>query len=77
MPTSLTPTELYDCLLKFIIIGDSGTGKSCILHHFLEGKPKEDSLHTVGVEFASKIVHIGKKRIKLQIWDTAGQERFR
>jgi small GTP-binding protein len=77
MPAPSASTELYDCLLKIIIIGDSGTGKSCILHHFLEGRPKQDSLHTVGVEFASKVVQIGKKRIKLQIWDTAGQERFR
>jgi Ras-related protein Rab-4B len=77
MPTSLTPTESYDCLLKFIIIGDSGTGKSCILQNFLGGRFEKDSLHTVGVEFASKVVDIGKKRIKLQIWDTAGQERFR
>jgi len=29
------------------------------------------------VEFASKILKIGNKEIKLQIWDTAGQEKFR
>jgi len=29
------------------------------------------------VEFGSKIVTVGGKKIKLQIWDTAGQERFR
>lgn len=28
----------YDYLLKFIIIGNSGTGKSCLLHYFLENK---------------------------------------
>jgi small GTP-binding protein len=77
MGGTLTSTDAYDYLMKFIIIGDSATGKSCILHHFLEGKRKEKSLQTIGVEFASKIVQIGKKRIKLQIWDTAGQERFR
>ena len=39
------------------------------------------SSHTIGVEFASKIIKIGtgsaRKRIKLQLWDTAGTERFR
>jgi Ras-related protein Rab-4B len=43
------------------------------------------SSQTIGVEFASKIVHIAdrkantsnRKRIKLQLWDTAGTERFR
>ncbi|KZS08574.1 Rab protein [Daphnia magna] len=38
---------------------------------------KEDSSHTIGVEFGSKIVTIGGKQVKLQIWDTAGQERFK
>lgn len=38
---------------------------------------KEDSSHTIGVEFGSKIVNVGGKSVKLQIWDTAGQERFK
>ncbi|KAG0267132.1 Ras- protein Rab-4B [Actinomortierella ambigua] len=67
----------YDFLLKFLITGDSGTGKSCLLHQFVENKFKEGSTHTIGVEFGSRIVTIGKNQVKLQIWDTAGQERFR
>jgi len=70
-------SENYDFLLKFLIIGDAGTGKSCILHSFIESKFKSNSTHTIGVEFGSKIVNIGNKAVKLQIWDTAGQERFR
>lgn len=38
---------------------------------------KDDSNHTIGVEFGSKIINVGGKYVKLQIWDTAGQERFR
>ncbi|XP_036210546.1 ras-related protein Rab-4A isoform X4 [Myotis myotis] len=37
---------------------------------------KDDSNHTIGVEFGSKIINVGGKYVKLQIWDTAGQERF-
>jgi len=67
----------YDYLFKFLVIGSAGTGKSCLLHQFIEGQFKEDSAHTIGVEFGSKIVPVGGKTVKLQIWDTAGQERFR
>ncbi|XP_001857982.2 ras-related protein Rab-4B [Culex quinquefasciatus] len=70
-------SESYDYLFKFLIIGRAGSGKSCLLHHFIENKFKEDSSHTIGVEFGSRIVNVGGKSIKLQIWDTAGQERFR
>lgn len=34
-------------------------------------------MHTVGIEFGSRTVSIGKQSLRLQIWDTAGQERFR
>ncbi|CAO3568223.1 unnamed protein product [Mortierella alpina] len=57
----------YDFLLKFLITGDSGTGKSCLLHQFVENKFKEGATHTIGVEFGSRIVTIGKNQVKLQI----------
>merc|ERR1711972_996857 len=61
---------------KFIIIGDAGAGKSCLLHQFIENKFKKGSSHTIGVEFGSKIISVGGRKIKLQMWDTAGQERY-
>lgn len=70
-------SETYDFLFKFLVIGSAGTGKSCILHQFIENKFRQDSSHTIGVEFGSKVVNVGGKSVKLQIWDTAGQERFR
>ncbi|XP_033928005.1 LOW QUALITY PROTEIN: ras-related protein Rab-4B [Melopsittacus undulatus] len=70
-------SETYDFLFKFLVIGSAGTGKSCLLHQFIENKFKQDSNHTIGVEFGSKVVNVGGKTVKLQIWDTAGQERFR
>ncbi|KAM9591647.1 ras-related protein Rab-4B-like isoform 2-T2 [Morphnus guianensis] len=70
-------SETYDFLFKFLVIGSAGTGKSCLLHQFIENKFKQDSNHTIGVEFGSKVINVGGKTVKLQIWDTAGQERFR
>ncbi|KAI9890617.1 MAG: hypothetical protein M1814_003815 [Vezdaea aestivalis] len=73
--------SMYDYLAKIILLGPSGTGKSCLLHRFVKSEFRVLTSQTLGVEFASKIVRIGqppsRKRIKLQLWDTAGTERFR
>ncbi|PGH23802.1 hypothetical protein AJ80_02050 [Polytolypa hystricis UAMH7299] len=72
---------MYDYLAKVILLGPSGSGKSCLLHRFVKNEWRVLSSQTIGVEFSSKIVKIGAgsrwKRIKLQLWDTAGTERFR
>eukprot|EP00049_Salpingoeca_infusionum_P003480 m.66872 g.66872 ORF g.66872 m.66872 type:complete len:210 (-) comp12151_c0_seq3:337-966(-) len=70
-------SESFDFLFKFLVIGNANTGKSCLLHQFIESKFKAESSHTIGVEFGSKVINCGGKSVKLQIWDTAGQERFR
>ncbi|KAI9680938.1 MAG: hypothetical protein M1829_001018 [Trizodia sp. TS-e1964] len=74
-------SSMYDYLAKIILIGPSGTGKSCLLHRFVKDEWRVLSSQTIGVEFASKIIKVGsgarRKRIKLQLWDTAGTERFR
>ena len=57
----------YDSMMKCIIVGDSDTGKSCILHRFTQGKFLEDLTHTIGVEFGAKIVEVMGKTIKLQV----------
>jgi small GTP-binding protein len=73
--------SLYDYLGKIILLGSSGTGKSCVLHRFVKGDWRVMMSQTIGVEFSSKIIKVGeganKRNIKLQLWDTAGQERFR
>jgi Ras-related protein Rab-14 len=67
----------YTYIFKYIIIGDMGVGKSCLLHQFTEKKFMSDCPHTIGVEFGTRIIEVSGQKIKLQIWDTAGQERFR
>jgi len=67
----------YSYIFKFIIIGDMGVGKSCLLQQFTEKKFMSDCPHTIGVEFGTRIIEVQGQKIKLQVWDTAGQERFR
>lgn len=67
----------YAYLFKYIIIGDTGVGKSCLLLQFTDKRFRSDHDLTIGVEFGARLVTIDHKQIKLQIWDTAGQESFR
>merc|ERR1712118_440126 len=71
------PTMSYAYLFKYIIIGDTGVGKSCLLLQFTDKRFRADHDLTIGVEFGARLVTIDSKQIKLQIWDTAGQESFR
>lgn len=75
--SSSSSSEAIDLCLKFILVGDSGVGKTCFLRQFLEQKFAVDQTHTIGVEFGAKVVKVAGRTIKLQIWDTAGQERYR
>lgn len=68
----------YDYLFKFILIGDSTVGKTCILTRFVDGWFKAESDPTIGVEFGSKVLKCKSGlTVRLQVWDTAGQESFR
>jgi small GTP-binding protein len=67
----------YDFLLKAVLVGDSGVGKSNLLARFARNTFSSESKSTIGVEFASKTITIDGKKVKSQIWDTAGQERYR
>eukprot|EP00013_Stygamoeba_regulata_P018472 CAMPEP_0177670808 /NCGR_PEP_ID=MMETSP0447-20121125/24310_1 /TAXON_ID=0 /ORGANISM="Stygamoeba regulata, Strain BSH-02190019" /LENGTH=218 /DNA_ID=CAMNT_0019178043 /DNA_START=43 /DNA_END=699 /DNA_ORIENTATION=- len=67
----------YSYLFKYIIIGDTGVGKSCLLLQFTDKRFQPVHDLTIGVEFGARMIDIAGKSIKLQIWDTAGQESFR
>lgn len=67
----------HDYVFKYIIVGDSGVGKTNIMTGFVDRKFHHKHDMTIGVEFATKIIKCGDLTIKLQIWDTAGQESFK
>ncbi|CAH9126975.1 unnamed protein product [Cuscuta epithymum] len=67
----------YAYLFKYIIIGDTGVGKSCLFLQFTDKRFQPVHDLTIGVEFGARMVSIDNKQVKLQIWDTAGQESFR
>ncbi|KAH8415024.1 hypothetical protein KR215_011190 [Drosophila sulfurigaster] len=74
--TNMRPPQ-KNKLLKVIILGDGGVGKSALLTRFVSNRYEENNFHTIGVEFMNKDITVDGEKYTLQIWDTAGQERFR
>lgn len=59
------PPQEFDHLFKLIVIGDSGVGKSCLMHRVTTNEFIEDHDVTVGVEFGTLLLKIDDVRIKL------------
>jgi len=66
-------------ILKFLLLGESGVGKSSILHRFISQYFSSSQIPTIGVDVSqAKTLFIGKKQsARVQITDTAGLEKFR
>uniref|UniRef100_A0A914VPE3 Uncharacterized protein n=1 Tax=Plectus sambesii TaxID=2011161 RepID=A0A914VPE3_9BILA len=69
-------TKQYDLLMRLLIIGDSGVGKTCLLCRYVDGSFFPNYAATIGIDFKVKDLTVDSKRVRTQIWDTAGQERF-
>jgi len=66
----------FDYLVKIVIVGESGVGKSSLLKRFADDEFMPSYISTIGVDFAIRSVDIDDRKVKMQLWDTAGQERF-
>lgn len=60
----------YNYLFKYILIGDSNVGKTCLLLQFIDKRFREEQDATIGVEFSSKTIMSKGQFIKIQVWDT-------
>lgn len=63
-------------LLKVIVLGDSGVGKTSLLQQFVNGRFSNQYKATIGADFLTRELTIDDKNVTIQLWDTAGQERF-
>jgi len=63
-------------LLKVIILGDSGVGKTSLMNQYVNKRFSSQYKATIGADFLTKDVMIDDRLVTMQIWDTAGQERF-
>jgi len=69
-------THKKKALLKVIILGDSGVGKTSLMNQYVHKRFSNQYKATIGADFLTKEVVIDDKLVTLQVWDTAGQERF-
>ena len=69
--------QKYDYFFKLQILGEYGTGKTCLLLRFTDDTFTNNHLSTIGVDFKTKVINLNNSLFKINIWDTAGQERFK
>lgn len=65
-----------DFMVKLLMLGDSGVGKSCLMMRFSDGNFPLDIIGTAGIDCKEKIIQVEGKNLKIQIWDTAGQREI-
>lgn len=70
-------TDLIIKIIKTIVIGDLGVGKSSLLNRLLYNNFDNNEPSTIGVQFFTHIFKREDLMVKCQFWDVAGQERFR
>eukprot|EP01105_Mastigella_eilhardi_P028001 TRINITY_DN8972_c0_g1_i1.p1 TRINITY_DN8972_c0_g1~~TRINITY_DN8972_c0_g1_i1.p1 ORF type:complete len:202 (-),score=72.98 TRINITY_DN8972_c0_g1_i1:53-658(-) len=64
-------------LMKVVILGDSGVGKTSLMNQFVSRKFTFGSYKaTIGADFLTKEFLVDDRVVTMQLWDTAGQERF-
>jgi GTPase SAR1 family protein len=60
-------TSEYDFLVKLLVIGDSGVGKTCMLLRFADDTFDPSHVATIGIDFKIKTIEVDGKQVKLQI----------
>ncbi len=68
---------MYDLILKVVIFGDAGSGKTSLRRRFMRNEFVTDSRKTIGVDFETEDLKLAGKAIKLLIGDFTGDKKFR
>ncbi|EHY57443.1 RHO4 protein [Exophiala dermatitidis] len=73
--TNITQPPSYS--KKFVVVGDGGCGKTCLLISYAQGYFPEKYVPTVFENYITQTTHKPTgKTVELALWDTAGQEEY-
>ena len=64
--------EKNSTFLKILLLGDSGVGKTSILHRYLSGNYDENQESSLGSDYQLKSLILFLRKIKVQFWDIMG-----
>jgi small GTP-binding protein len=65
------------CRPRIIFVGDSGIGKTALIHHSLRHRFSASLTQTIGAPITDIETDIEGEHVRFQFWDTAGQGRYR
>ena len=64
-------------VIKLLVVGDHNTGKTSLVRRYIYKEFNEWIVEpTIGMDIASKYVHVDDMRVKVQCWDIAGTDSF-
>ena len=70
-------TTLNHPNVKLVLVGEAGTGKTCIFTRLCKGKFDNDTTSSIGALGETiTLTCSNNSKIKFNIWDTAGQEIY-
>lgn len=56
-------------MLKILVVGDCGTGKTSIINRFVHDKYDHKTKSTIACEYALKLYQLGDITLRLNLWD--------
>jgi GTP-binding nuclear protein Ran len=63
-------------VLKVVIVGDGGVGKSTLINRFHTGEFEKRYIATMGVDVRPITLEMDEGPVTFNVWDCAGQEKF-
>ena len=63
-------------MIKIISVGDSLTGKSCLIKRYCEGKFVQRYITTIGVDYGVKKMKIKDQLVSINFFDISGDDDY-